>query len=324
MIKAKLLDSENIIEGGGELIERWRQTPGSKLWLDIEGELGEEVHAVLSGMGCDELAIADASRTRHPPKIEEFADSTFILFRGISSLDENLHLEPQQLALFVGDGFLITLHRGRSVSIDHFWSVAAGNREVLEDGGLLALGLLHFAGGRYLDAILDFEDRLGELEEVLLSGDAEDAMKELVAYRSRLRVLRRIFSYHHRVAEQILNGAGRHLDGGQDDDRNQHQRRDLYDRCERLYSLCNMYYEISGDLVEGYISITSHRLNNTMKVLTIITAIFVPLSFLAGLYGMNFDNIPELHFQYGYFMVLGLMGLVAFSMLILFRRMRWL
>ena len=79
-----------------------------------------------------------------------------------------------------------------------------------------------------------------------------------------------------------------------------------------------------GDLVEGYISLSSHRLNNTMKVLTIITAIFVPLSFLAGLYGMNFDNMPELHFRYGYFVVLGLMALVATAMITLFRRIRWL
>ena len=85
-----------------------------------------------------------------------------------------------------------------------------------------------------------------------------------------------------------------------------------------------MYYEISGDLIEGYISLSSHRLNSTMKVLTIITAIFVPLSFLAGLYGMNFDNIPELHFHYGYFFVLGVMILIAGSMLALFRRMRWI
>ncbi len=324
MIKGKLLVAEEVIDGGSELIERWRSLPGSRLWLDIDGQFSTEIHDLLRGLGCDELAILDASRERHPPKVEAFENSTFVLFRGISSLGDDLQLTPQQLALFVGDDFLITYHRGHSVSISHAWNQLEEDCSTLKDPGLLTLQILHFAGGRYLEAILAFEDHLGGLEDTLLSGEAEKAMKELVAYRSRLRVLRRVFSYHQRLAEHILNGAGGHLGKGGEEGPHYHQRRDLYDRCERLYSLCNMYYEICGDLVEGYISLSSHRLNNTMKVLTIITAIFVPLSFLAGLYGMNFENMPELHYRYGYFFVLGLMGLVALGMITLFRRIRWL
>ena len=85
-----------------------------------------------------------------------------------------------------------------------------------------------------------------------------------------------------------------------------------------------MYYEICGDLIEGYISVSSHHLNNTMKVLTIITAIFVPLGFLAGLYGMNFENMPELGWKYAYFALLGVMATLAATMLLVFRRIRWL
>jgi magnesium transporter len=147
-------------------------------------------------------------------------------------------------------------------------------------------------------------------------------MKELVSYRSRLRKLRRIFNYHERLSSQILQNGSVHLGSGNDE--SYHVRRDLYDRCERLASLCNMYYEICGDLVEGYISVSSHHLNNTMKVLTIITAIFVPLGFLAGLYGMNFENMPELGWKYAYFALLGVMAALAATMLLVFRRIRWL
>ena len=85
-----------------------------------------------------------------------------------------------------------------------------------------------------------------------------------------------------------------------------------------------MYYEICGDLVEGYISLSSHNLNNTMKILTIISAIFVPLTFLAGIYGMNFEYIPELGWRYAYFVLLAVMGSIAIALFILFRRIRWL
>ncbi len=309
--------------GGEELIEEWRRQPGARLWLDVEGQLGEPERSLLEGLGCDPLAVIDATRYRHPPKIEQFATNTFILFRGITELAEDLTLVPQQLALFVGEDYLITSHRGKSISVNHFWSRTAEDAGVWEDVGLLVVRLLHFANGRYLKRILDFEDRLGALEDNLLEGEAEGAMRELVSYRSRLRILRRVFSYHQRLSEQILNGVGDQLQHCEENE-NIHERRDLFDRCERLYSLCNMYYEICGDLVEGYISLSSHRLNNTMKILTIITAIFVPLSFLAGVYGMNFEHMPELHHKYGYFFILGLMGSVAALMIALFRRIRWL
>jgi magnesium transporter len=323
MIRAHLLRESSLSSGGRELLEQWRGDPASRLWLDIGGEFVADTRELLAELGCDPLAISDAGRHRHPPKVEEFADNTFILYRGITELAEDLTLIPQQLALFVGDNLLITCHRGTSISIDHFWAETGRQPDVMKDPGLLALKLLHFATGRYLECVLAFEDQLAGLEDALLSGEAEKAMRELVSYRSRLRILRRVFNYHQRVAEQILNGTGVHL-GRQDESGHVHKRRDLFDRCERVASLCNMYYEICGDLVEGYISLSSHRLNNTMKVLTIITAIFVPLSFLAGLYGMNFENMPELHFRYGYFFVLGLMALVATAMILLFRRIRWL
>ncbi|WP_116364929.1 magnesium transporter CorA family protein [Parahaliea mediterranea] len=339
MIRAKLLSAQDAQEKPGEaaelsktseqrdgalaLVEQWRASERAYLWLDIEGEMDSETRALLVSLGCSELAITDSIRLRHPPKIEAFSDNTFVLFRGIARIDDSLNLTPQQVGLWVGDNYLISLHRGLSVSINHFWQDTADGT-ALANPAELALRLLHFASGRYLDKILEFEDTLGELEDALLTGQSDSVMRELVSYRSRLRKLRRIFNYHHQMTEQLLHEGTPHLGADDGEDRTHHLRRDLYDRCERLYSLCNMYYEICGDLVEGYISLTSHQLNNTMKVLTIITAIFVPLGFLAGLYGMNFENMPELHFRYGYFFVLFLMISIASGMLWLFRRIRWL
>lgn len=322
MIKTMLLSGEGeCSEGGLELLETWQAGADGSLWLDIEGEIADRERQLLLDLGCDQLAIDDASRKRHPPKVESFPASTFILFRGISSIDDKLELQPQQIALWVGENILITCHRAHSVSIAHFWDNRTP-RGLLDQPNVLALRLLHYACGRYLEKLLDFEERLGELEDALLAARSDAEMKELVSYRSRLRKLRRIFNYHERLASQILQSGSIHLGTGNDD--SHHIRRDLYDRCERLSSLCNMYYEICGDLVEGYISVSSHHLNNTMKVLTIITAIFVPLGFLAGLYGMNFEYMPELNWKYAYFALLGLMATVAATMLLVFRRIRWL
>ena len=91
-----------------------------------------------------------------------------------------------------------------------------------------------------------------------------------------------------------------------------------------LSCLANLYNELANDLMNGYLSLASHRLNNIMKVLTIITCIFVPLSFIAGVYGMNFEVMPELGSRYGYFVILGLMFTIATGLLLGFRRNRWL
>jgi magnesium transporter len=322
MHKVLLLSADGShTEGDERLIERWRSSPGSRLWLDIEGECTPEVLALLRQLDCDELAITDCFRSRHPPKVEHFERNSFLLFRGISHLDEDLELEPQQIGLWVGDDYLISVHRGLSVSIAHFWANES-SETLLDKPNELALRLIHYASGRYLEKLLNFEEHLAELEDSLLSDQSENEMKELVGYRSRLRKLRRIFNYHQRMAENIWQSGSDFLGSGDDD--SQHLRRDVFDRCERCYSLCTMYYEICGDLIEGYISMSSHKLNNTMKILTIITAIFVPLGFLAGLYGMNFEYMPELAFRYSYFILLGVMATLVIGMVTLFRRFRWL
>ena len=98
----------------------------------------------------------------------------------------------------------------------------------------------------------------------------------------------------------------------------------MLDKNERLSSLSQMYYELTGDLLDSMLSMASHKLNGTMRVLTVITAVFVPLSFIVGLYGMNFEYIPELKFKYGYFMVVGFMLTLSVSLISLFRFKKWL
>ena len=93
---------------------------------------------------------------------------------------------------------------------------------------------------------------------------------------------------------------------------------------ERIVSLSTLYNDLANDLMNAYLSLSSHRLNNIMKVLTIVTVIFVPLTFVAGIYGMNFEHMPELASRWGYFVVLGTMTTLALVLLYLFRRRGWL
>lgn len=321
MIKTLLLTADGQIKRGGvEQIELWRQNDNSYLWIDIESEDVEDEKELLLAQGCHPLAIEDAQRKRHPPKTETFDNQVLILYRGITDYDEELNINQVPIALFAEERCLISIHQGRSISIEKSWGDP--DPEMLRQPALQAIRIMHYSVGRFVEAVLAFEARINDLEDMMQERPNDELMRTLIAFKSKLRKLKRTFNYHERVADNLLHETPEIV--AQQSPDMVHALQDLFERCERANSLAAMYYEICGDLIEGYLSLASHMLNNTMRVLTVITAIFVPLTFVAGIYGMNFDYIPELHYRYGYFIAMGLMATMGVALLVLFRKLRWL
>jgi magnesium transporter len=310
-----------LVVGGGELIERWKTDERTLIWLDLGDEPAVEAGRLLrEDFGLHPLAVSDALRERHPPKLEHFGGYTFLLLRGLSAESKDTDFSTIQLALFVGRRFLVTRHSADSPSTDKLWREAQENAgRLAASPAVLALRLCRIMVDRYLGILLALEPRLEELEDEILSSPRDELLGELAGYKSSLKKLRRIFAYHQQVFSALRNGD--HPCFGPEI---VHELNDVYEHQERAVSLSGLYYELAVDLVESYISLASHHLNQIMKVLTIVTAIFVPLSFLAGLYGMNFENIPELHARSGYFILLGVMAGIAVTLLALFRKKRWL
>jgi len=307
--------------GGRELIERWKADERTLIWLD----LGDEPPDVTGNLmreefGLHPLAVSDALRERHPPKLEHFEDYTFLLLRGLSAESKDTDFSTIQLALFVGRRFLVTRHSAQSPSTDQLWREAQENAGRFAAGSAaLALRLCRIMVDRYLGILLALEPRLEELEDEILNSPRDELLGELAGYKSDLKKLRRIFAYHQQVFTALRNGDyplfGENI---------VHELNDVFEHQERAVSLSGLYYELAVDLLDSYISLASHHLNQIMKVLTIVTVIFVPLSFLAGLYGMNFEYIPELHAHSGYYVLLGIMAAIVVILLALFRKKRWL
>lgn len=321
MIRSMLTTPDGLVHEGDEnLIERWQATPESHIWIDMQGEPELRERELLERLKCHPMAIQDAQKERHPPKIEEFEHHTLIIYRGISSFDAQLNFVPQQVCFFIGAHFLITLHPGNALSIDRFFN-EQGSALLKESPERVALRVMYTSAGFYIDSLLEFESELSDLEDELLENGNDVLMRKLTTYRSRLVKLRRIFSYHKGITQELTAYDYTHLP--RDENETLYAINDVAERFERLYTLTQMYYDICGDLVNGYISVSSHQLNITMRVLTVITAIFVPLTFIAGIYGMNFEYMPELKFQYGYFFVWGAMVGIGGSLIWLFKRKNW-
>lgn len=322
MIKTWLFHAGQLTAGNGELVDVWLKEPEAMIWVDLgNNDKLEEADLLKSKFNLHELAIQDAQRDRHPPKIEAFEDYTFILLRGLSAESMDINFQTIQLALFVGKRFLITRHSGLSMSVARIEESLAGENSTQLDGmSEMALQVCKLLANRYIGILLELEPRLEELEELMLDNANDSMLAELTGYKSDLKRLNRIATYHEQTFRELKDKAFPCFD----DSERLHDVIDVWEKNERAKSLSQLYYETASDLIEGYISIASHRLNQIMKVLTIVMAVFVPLSFLAGIYGMNFENMPELHSKSGYFILLSIMGGIAALLLYIFRKIKWL
>lgn len=322
MIRVSLYDpgTRESTSGGVELLPQWQESQDSIIWLDIEGESDASAQALLSDFGVHPLAIQDALRPRHPPKIERFDNFLFILLRGLDADTDGIDFGAIQLSVFVGERFLLTRHSNPSVSANWLFGELQTNPGMMSDGpGALALHISNRLSRRYVEILLELEPRLDEIEEEMFQRPDDTLLSELTRYKSRLRKLTRIANYHQQIAINLRDRRDT-LIGAMFE----HEIIDLYEQIERTQSLSSLYYQISTDLTDGYLGMSSHRLNRVMQILTIITVIFVPLTFLAGIYGMNFENMPELSTRSGYFVVIGVMLVVAVLQLLYFRRKRWI
>ena len=176
-------------------------------------------------------------------------------------------------------------------------------------------------GGEWYEGphrILNLEERLEAVELELLRRPSDALLAELMEYGSKLKKLRRIGGYHEACFRNLIDNRGEQVG------LNRSRLNDLHENSERLQSLASLLDEISKDLKDGYLSLSAHRLNHIMRVLTVVTVIFVPMTFVAGLYGMNFEYMPELKWHYGYFAALGVMTVIALGLLWVFKRRGWM
>lgn len=323
MIRSLLLDTQagSVSAGGMEQVDTWKANRDLILWLDINEESADAERPILEDFDIHPLAIQDAMRTRHPPKLEQFDNYLFLLLKGLdASKTEGIDYANIQLAMFIGDRFLITRHQRESSSANWLFNeIQEGRFEGDINPGSMAVRLSGRLVRRYVQILLELEPRLDDIENEMFQKPNDALLSELTGYKSRLRHLARIANYHQTVITHLQREQSRFIS-----EELEHEVTDVYEQVERTRSLADLYYEVAKDLTDGYLAMSSHRLNNVMQILTVFTVIFVPLTFLAGIYGMNFQNMPELNSRSGYFIVLGVMFAAAIAQFTYFKRKGWI
>jgi len=307
-------------QGGPELIDEWERTPSSTIWVVLESEPAEAEAELLSRrFGIHGLAIADALRDRHPPKIESFKNNTFILLKGLDAQSTSLDFGTIQLSLFLGERFLVTRSSGRSMSTETLRAqLLSGEMSPDISPASLALRLCRTVADRFLPLLMSVETRLERMEAEMLEQPSDELLAELVRQKGDLKQMLRILQYHTQVFSAARAQMPAQFLG------HEHELNDVQEQLDRHLSLARLYYELTDDLMNGYLSLSAHRLNQIMQTLTIVTVIFVPITFMAGIYGMNFEFMPELAHRSAYFILLGAMLTVVTSILIVFYHRGWL
>ena len=283
--------------------------------------MDESEHQLLSDrFGIAHLAIQDAHRERHPPKIEVFSNQILIILRDLLGEDENLQRGISQLALFLGANFLVTRHLTGVPAIESVTEAVLSKPGLLKAGPAHTLYLLsRRIVDNYTPVVLDLEGRLAELEDLVFERPGDDVIEMITRYNRSLKRLRRHLAYQRDVMAQLGRpSAPLPLK------LNKHEFNDVFENMERLASLCQLNQELAVDLLNTHFSLISHRLNHVMRILTITTVIFLPLALLAGVYGMNFEFMPELSWHYGYFGVLGAMAAIVIVLIAVFKHRKWL
>src|SRR5436190_3744922 len=292
------------------------------IWVDMDQPTEADERILLEVFHFHPLTVEDCREDRHYPKIEEFPNYLYFIVHGVTANTTPDRFNTIELDGFLGPNYVITYHHEMFRSITNVKKQLSTSPVTTQRGPAFLLHqILDQIVDFYSPVLDDFDERIDELEDNIFSlRQPNDAILEQIMElkRSVLR-LRRISAKQMDIFYRMSRGEV-HLIPQQ----MLPFYRDIHDHLVRITDLAENYRDLISGVLEAYLSVVSNRMNEIMKVLTIFSAVMLPLTFLAGVYGMNFDNIPELHTRYGYFGIWIVMILVAVIMLSLFWRAGWI
>lgn len=284
-------------------------------WVDFNNPKEDECRLLDTFFHFHPLAIEDCYHLLQRPKLDHYDDVHFLVLHEV----ERKTLTVNEINMFIGPRFIVTFHYEPSPEIEDARIKLASRKKIGENGHLYAAYLvMDKLVDQYFPAVHELEDQLLDMEIGIGDAQSQTAMSDIFNIRSRLLRLRKTIVPMRDLLYRLTNsdriiGLKQYLAFYHD----------VYDHLLKLSEMMDSSREMTADLRDNYISYNSHRMNSIMKTLTVITTIFMPLTFLAGIYGMNFSNMPELEWSWGYFAVITVMFVIGVGMYAWFRTKGW-
>jgi magnesium transporter len=313
-IRTTLLAGEALRQGGAELIDAWSRDGDELLWIDIQQPEEQSLEPLLEErFGFHELAAEDSLSPNTLPKYDAFPGYDFFVFRAVGE-------PPDKVAAFLGRNFLITVHRDAMQPIDDICNRLPSDARLLGNGpDFLLYSVVDQLVDAHFPLLESVEESVDDLQEAIFRDARPSHLDELLHLKRDINVLRRQSLPQRELLNQISRGDAAFV-------QKQHliYFRDVYDHMFRISETIDVERDMMAGTMEAYLSVVANRTNEIMKVLTVLSTIMLPLTVIAGVYGMNFEHMPELHWRYGYLFALGLMGATTTVLLLWFRRRGWI
>jgi magnesium transporter len=294
-------------------------------WVDLQGQDDSQLEVLRARFELHPLALEDCAHEDQRPKIEEYRDHLFLVTQGFACVGEKIEdLHLHELHSFLGERYLITVHLDPIGAVDKTWRRLAGDPRVLERG-------LDFVYYLIADGIVDdnfpildtIADELEELEDAVLSSPQHRDLQRIFQLKHHLVTMRKVLSPQRDVLGLLAKRGDSRIN-----ERTTLYLRDVYDHLVRINESIETNRDLLGNALDAYLSAVGQRTNEIMKYLTIMSAVFLPLAFIVGFFGQNFDNLPGLrgwvHHDGPMWTMIALCVAVPTSMLIWFRKKGWL
>jgi magnesium transporter len=289
-------------------------------WINIDGLDAKLIEDVGGIYGLHPLIQEDILNTDQRPKTEDFGNYIYIVLKNFHN-QENGNLLPEQVSIILGNNFILSFKETQTALFEPIRERLRKNKGRIRKAGAdnLAHAIMDNVVDNYFFVLEELEERIEDLEDDLVKQTTpvnlqaiHSLKRELILLRKSLRPLREAISVLER-SESALITESIHI-----------YVKDIFDHVIAIIDTVETFRDMLSGMLDIYLSTISNRLNEVMKVLTIIATIFMPLTFIAGVYGMNFKYMPELEWRLGYFGVLGFMLCIAILMLIYFKKKKWL
>jgi len=298
------------------------RTSARRSWINIDGvHEVEAIHRICEGFGLHPLVIEDIVHTGQRPKAEDYGSYLFVVLRMLRWSAEREEIDEEQVSLVLGPSWVLTFQERAGDVFDPVRERLMSDRGRVRklECDYLAYALIDAVVDHYFSILEELGDRIEVLGEEMTENPERKVVdsirhlkRELLFMRKSIWPLREVLGNLQRDESELVKDSTRPY------------LRDVYDHTIQIIDTVETFRDMLSGLMDLYMSSISNRMNEVMKVLTIIATIFMPLSFVAGLYGMNFLFMPELQWRYGYFAVLGVMLVIGGGMLLFFRRKKWL
>lgn len=291
-------------------------------WLIVDGVHDIDlVGAIGKQFDLDSLMLEDIVNTKHRPKEEEFSNCLFICLKIIDIDKDTKSIVYQQLSLVLSKNYLISFQENKSDIFETFKSGIEHFKEKINEKkeDYIFYRLLDTVVDNYFIAADHLNDAFNDLEDSIIQDNNKDARVDIFKLKIELQNIIRSIVPLREAIYNVMNNDNDYIN-----DSTQKYLNDLYQHITQVTEIIETQNETISSFVDLYMAMVSNKMNEIMKFLTMFATVFIPLTFIAGIYGMNFDNIPELHWKYGYLIVWAIMAAIIIGFLIYFRKKKWL